>query len=136
MQLARAWHDAVVGDRIDYVILYVSDLDRAVAFYRDVVGLPFKFSDHGYAEFATTNLKFALFATARAGALVGREPTGALASEILILVDDVDAEATRLRAAGAEILSGPQDRPWGHRTVHVAGPDGHVVEFAEDIPRA
>lgn len=125
-----------MGDRIDYVILYVSDLERAIAFYRDVIGLPFKFSDNGYAEFATANLKFALFETARARALIGREPDGAFASEILILTDDVDAESERLRAAGAEILSGPEDRPWGHRTLHVAGPDGHVVEFAQEIPRS
>lgn len=125
-----------MGDRIDYVILYVGDLEHAIAFYRDVIGLPFKFSDHGYAEFATTNLKFALFEKSSARALIGREPDGAFASEILILVDDVDAEAARLRGAGAEILSGPEDRPWGHRTLHVAGPDGHVVEFAQEIPRA
>lgn len=123
-------------DRIDYVILYVSDLERAAAFYRDVVGLPFKFSEHGYAEFATANLKFALFETSRARALIGKEPEGDSGSEILILVDDVDAEAERLRAEGAEILSGPEDRPWGHRTLHVAGPDGHIVEFAREIPRS
>ena len=28
------------------------------------------------------------------------------------------------------------DRPWGHRTLHVADPDGFVVEFAQEIPRA
>jgi len=124
-------------DRIDYVILYVSDIERAVAFYRDVVGLPFKFSDRGYAEFATTNLKFALFDGSRARDLIRRDPSfGAFGSEVLIVVENVDAEAERLRAAGAEILSGPEDRPWGHRTLHVADPDGHVVELAQEIPRS
>ena len=131
-----AWFYAKMRDRIDYVILYVSDVDAAAAFYRDVIGLPFKFSDQGYAEFATNNLKFALFEKSRARALIGREPGGDSASEILVLVDDVDAEAARLRTAGAEILSGPEDRPWGHRTLHVAGPDGHVVEFAQEIHRS
>jgi hypothetical protein len=45
-----AWQYPEVRDRIDYTILYVSDLERAAAFFRDVVGLPFKFSDRGYAE--------------------------------------------------------------------------------------
>ncbi|HEV8420285.1 MAG TPA: VOC family protein, partial [Actinomycetota bacterium] len=27
-------------ERIDYVILYVRDLDRSISFYRDVIGLP------------------------------------------------------------------------------------------------
>ena len=125
-----------MSDRIDYVILYVSNLERAVAFYRDVIGLPFKFADDGYAEFATTNLKFALFHESRALELTGREPTGAFGCEVLIIVDDVDGEAERLRAAGAEILSGPTDRPWWHRTLHLADPDGHVVELAQEIPRS
>jgi lactoylglutathione lyase len=35
-----------------YVILYVSDVDTSIGFFRDVLGLPFKLQDAGYAEFA------------------------------------------------------------------------------------
>ena len=35
----------------------------------------------------------------------------------------------------AEILSGPVDRPWGQRTLHVADPDGNVVEFAKELEK-
>ena len=38
--------------RLGYAIL-VSDLDRSVAFYRDLLGLPFKFARELRAEFAT-----------------------------------------------------------------------------------
>lgn len=58
-------------------------------------------------------------------------PTG----EVAFVVDDVDAEAERMDALGVEILSRPLDRPWGHRTLYVLDPDGHVVEFAQEIPR-
>ena len=34
------------------------------------------------------------------------------------------------------VLRGPTDRPWGHRTLHLADPDGFVVELAQEIPRA
>ena len=78
---------------VGYVILFVADLERSVAFYRDVVGLEVR------------------------------------------LVGDVDGEAERLRAAGATILKGPVDRPWGHRTLHLEDPDGFVVELAAEIPR-
>jgi catechol-2,3-dioxygenase len=40
----------VAVDSVRYVILYVRDLDVSAAFYRDVVGLPFKLRDAGYAE--------------------------------------------------------------------------------------
>jgi lactoylglutathione lyase len=125
--------------RLDYVILYVLDLDRSIAFYRDVVGLEFKLRGEGYAEFAVEGTKFALFERSKLPELIGREPAAEAPSdptaEVVFVVADVDAEADRLRGAGAEILTGPVDRPWGHRTVHVADPDGHVVEFAQNIPR-
>jgi lactoylglutathione lyase len=60
---------------------------------------------------------------------------GGPAGEVLFLVDDVDAEAERLRGLGVEFLSGPVDRPWGHRTLHLLDPDGFVIELAQRIPR-
>jgi lactoylglutathione lyase len=122
-------------DRIGYVILYVGDLDASIAFYRDVIGLPYRFTDAGYAEFGTGGTRFALYERRRAEWLTGRTVTPGPAAEIVLLVEDVDAEAERLAKAGAAILSGPADRPWGHRTLHVADPDGFIVEFAQEIPR-
>jgi lactoylglutathione lyase len=122
-------------DRIAYVILYVSDLDASIAFYRDVLGLPYRFVDAGYAEFGTDGTRFALYERRRAEWLTGRPVTPGPAAEIVLLVDDVDAEAARLEALGTTILTGPADRPWGHRTIHLADPDGFVVELAQEIPR-
>ncbi|MDP9326694.1 MAG: VOC family protein [Actinomycetota bacterium] len=121
---------------VRYVILYVRDLEASAAFYRDAVGFPFKLRDAGYAEFVTGEARFGLLERARASDLIGREPTeGGPAGEILFLVDDVDAKAERLRGLGVEFLSGPVDRPWGHRTLHLLDPDGFVVELAQKIPR-
>ncbi len=122
-------------DRVGYIILYVSDLDASIAFYRDVIGLPFKFTDAGYAEFGTENTRFALYERRRAAWLTGSEVTPGPAAEVAFVVDDVDAQARLLAGRGARVLSGPADRPWGHRTLHVADPDGFVVEFAQEIPR-
>jgi lactoylglutathione lyase len=48
-------------ERVDYVILYVEDLDRSIAFYREMIGLQVKFRDRSYAEFVTEGSKFGLF---------------------------------------------------------------------------
>ena len=121
---------------VGYVILFVADLQASISFYRDVLGLQFKFSEHGYAEFATEGTRFGLFERARVPDLIGREARpGGPDAEVVFVVDDVDAWAPRLRDAGVAVLSGPVDRPWGHRTLHVADPDGHVVELAQEIRR-
>ena len=121
---------------VDYVILYVRNLDVSIAFYRDVVGLPFKFRQSTYAEFATDGTKFALFEQSAVPDLIGRPVTeGGPSGEVAFVVDDVDGEAERLSAAGVRILSPPVDRPWGHRTLYVLDPDEHVVEFAQEISR-
>jgi lactoylglutathione lyase len=126
----------VAVESVGYVILYVRDVEASVAFYRDALGLPFKLLDAGYAEFVTGETKFGLLERTRASDLIHREPTeGGPAGEVLFLVDDVDAEAERLRGLGVEFPPGPVDRPWGHRTLHLLDPDGFVVELAQDIPR-
>jgi lactoylglutathione lyase len=121
---------------LGHVILYVSDLDTSVAFYRDVAGLPHRFTDAGYAEFDTGSTRFALFEKRRAEWLTGGPVRPGPAGEVVLLVENVDAVAAELRSRGIPLLSEAADRPWGHRTVHVADPDGFVVEFAQEIPRA
>jgi catechol 2,3-dioxygenase-like lactoylglutathione lyase family enzyme len=75
----------VAVESVGYVILYVRDLDVSVAFYQDVVGLPFKLRDAGYAEFVTGETKFGLLERARASDLIHREPTeGGPAGEVLV----------------------------------------------------
>jgi lactoylglutathione lyase len=128
-----------VPPRLGYAILFVSDLERSVAFYRDVIGLPFRFASESYAEFATEGAKFSLFARSRLPWLIGREaPAGEVPwpqGEVAFFVDDVDAEHERLIAAGVRVLAPPTDRPWGERTLHVADPDGNVVELTRPKPR-
>ena len=124
-------------DQLGYVILFVADLQRSVAFYRDVIGLPFKLHGDGYAEFATDGARFGLYDRNRLGELTGQgtEPPARPGGEVVFLVGDVDAEAERLRGAGVRVLKGPVDRAWGHRTLHLEDPDGFVVELAQEIPR-
>ncbi|MGH2650361.1 MAG: VOC family protein, partial [Actinomycetota bacterium] len=95
-------------ETIDYVVLYVRELEASISFYRDVIELPFKLQDSGYGEFTTRGTKFGLYQRSRLPGLIGRPATGGgPAGEILFLVDDVDAEAERLRGLRVEILAGP-----------------------------
>ena len=119
--------------RIDYVIHYVDSLKRSVNFYRDIIGLTVRIEGDGYVEFEMENTKFSLFERSKLPELIGREGGSAPCSEIGFVIDDVDGEAKRLTDLGVEILSGPVDRPWRERTLHIADPDGHVIEFAQKL---
>ena len=46
--------------RVNYAIVFVSDMKRAVSFYRDVLGLPLRFESPGWTEFATDGATLAL----------------------------------------------------------------------------
>jgi lactoylglutathione lyase len=46
--------------RLTYAIKFVADMDRAVRFHRDTLGLPLKFQSPGWSEFATGETTLAL----------------------------------------------------------------------------
>jgi lactoylglutathione lyase len=46
--------------KLSYVIKFVADMDRAVKFYRDSLGLPLKFQSPEWSEFVTGETTLAL----------------------------------------------------------------------------
>jgi lactoylglutathione lyase len=118
---------------VDYVIQYVASLERSMTFYRDVIGLKVRIEGDGYVEFEMDNTKFSLFERSKLPELIGREAGNAPCGEIGFIIDDVDREAERLKGLGVQITSGPMDRPWGERTLHIGDPDGNIIEFAQKL---
>lgn len=51
----------------------------------------------------------------------------------LVYVNDVDSHFARSRAAGARILSEPEDTPYGDRNYRVEDPEGHRWMFATHL---
>jgi len=126
---------------LGYVVLFVEDLDRLVAFYADKVGFPVRLRAEGYVEFAVEGAKFALLARSRLGQLTGdahtgRPAPGAHEGAATILVEDVDRVHRELSARGVPFLGTPQNRAWGQRTVLFHDPEGHLIEIATNLPRA
>jgi catechol 2,3-dioxygenase-like lactoylglutathione lyase family enzyme len=115
--------------QINFVSVPVADQDRALAFYTGHLGFAVQ-TDVPYGEdwrwiFLTlpggqTRLHFA-----RASELRWAEGLPALT----LFMDDVDADAARLRAAGVEIVDGPKDAPWvsGVRYLIIKDSEGNAV---------
>lgn len=124
--------------RIDVVVLFVADLDRAKAFYRDTLGLRIKFEDEASAGFDFDPTMLLLLSIAGAQDLLSNEavavqrPTGA-SSQLVAFVEDVDAIYAELVGQGVEFVRKPIDREWGMRTAHFKDPDGNIWELAQTL---
>jgi predicted enzyme related to lactoylglutathione lyase len=105
------------------VNIFVTDLERATAFYRDKLGLALQFSsqEHGYASFAAgaVRLGVALPGADHAN-LVGRH-TG-----VGLEVADLEAEHVRLTGLGVQFTMPPARQPWGGFMAMIADADGNI----------
>ena len=121
----------------DYVVLIVTDLDRSLAFYTDLLGLPLGHRSGSYAQLDTGVTRISIYERDAMADTLGRSLTApdpdAPGFELGFLVDDCDRAFAELTQAGAEAAVPPTDRPWGQRTAYVRDPDGHLVELAQDI---
>ncbi|MFN0092976.1 MAG: VOC family protein [Acidimicrobiales bacterium] len=126
-------------DAPDYVVLVVEDLDRALAFYTGVLGLPLGHRSGPYAQLATGRTRLALYLRSAMadtlGAPAAPPDPDRPGFELGFKVGDVDAAFAELTAAGAAAVTPPTDRAWGQRTAYVRDPDGHLIELAEDARR-
>ncbi len=121
----------------DYVILIVEDLDRALRFYTDVLGLRLGHRSGDYAQLDTGATRLGLYtryAMAKTLGMSLKPPAhDAPGFEIGFKVPDVGEAFAELVGRGASAVMPPTDRPWGQRTAYVRDPDGHLIELAQDL---
>jgi predicted enzyme related to lactoylglutathione lyase len=113
---------------IGYVNVFVSDLERAIAFYGEVLGLKLAHAarEHGYASFEAGPVSLGLAQVGDdAAGLVGRH-TG-----IGLCVSDLEAAHAELRQRGVRFSMPPQRQPWGGFMAILADPDGNLFYLDE-----
>jgi catechol 2,3-dioxygenase-like lactoylglutathione lyase family enzyme len=117
---------------VGQIHISVTDVDRSVAFYRDVLGIPFLFQVPGQP--------MAFFASGDVRLYLGVPESQEFASKCTLYfrVDDIEAEHGRLAAAGVPMHGVP-------RVVHRDGgtelwmsflrdPDGHNIGLMQERP--
>jgi catechol 2,3-dioxygenase-like lactoylglutathione lyase family enzyme len=139
-----------------HISLATSDMDRFVAFYRDLLGLqldrisaipggfePFENivgmrpTAGQVAQFQLGNMQMEVFCystpTPRPGE---RRPACDVGiRHIAFDVRDIDADYARLKAAGVDFISPPQHlAPGGVTSCYFYDPDGNIVELQEIHP--
>ncbi len=129
--------------RLSFITLGVADLDTALRFYRDGLGLPTEgvigreFGPEAHVVFFRMQggLTLALWprtSLVKEARLADGPPSAAefsLAHNVGSRTE-VDALIAQARKAGATITRDPHDQPWGGYAGYFQDPDGHVWEIA------
>jgi uncharacterized protein len=132
--------------RIDIITLAVGDLQRALAFYRDGLGLDTRGvigSEYAGDEHTPAGA-LALFEL-RGGMLMALYPRSEFAKDASVSLappqsgefsighlvssrDEVDALLAQAQGAGATLTDEAHERPWGIYSGYFRDPDGHLWE--------
>lgn len=109
----------------DFVVYQTDDLDKSIAFYRDVLGLKLEghWEEIDWAEFAAPPTTLALWNPAKTMGGARAETGG---GAIALAVDDVAAAVEELKGKGMTVIAETMDTPVCEMAV-VADPDGNKV---------
>ena len=137
---------------VDVITLAVDDLDRALVFYRDGLGLetPGVTGTNFVGDEANAAGAVAMFHL-RGGLVLALYPRSELAKDADIpfgppktgefsigqLVEsrvEVDELLSQAERAGATLTGRPHDRPWGIYSGYFRDPDGHLWEIIWNPP--
>jgi lactoylglutathione lyase len=91
--------------KLSYAIKFVENMNRAVKFYRDELGLPLKFESPGWSEFATGETTLALHPASE------KNPAGSV--ELGFSVPDVQKFYQDMSARGVEFSMTPKKQDFG-----------------------
>lgn len=116
-------------DRLDLVFYWVSDLERAVSFYRDVLGLRLLRQDGAtWAEFDAGGRRFALH-------LAGDgQPVGGGGATAVFAVGDLNRAKTDLSSRGVTFVHEGDVEGYA-RFASFLDPDGNTVQLIEYASR-
>jgi catechol 2,3-dioxygenase-like lactoylglutathione lyase family enzyme len=128
----------MANDEVINVRYMVDDVDASIDFYTTHLGFELSTSaSPAFADVKRGNLRLLLagpLSSAGRPMPDGRKPGPGGWNRIHFVVDDIDAEVTRLRDAGAtfrnDIVSGP-----GGKQILLEDPSGNVVELFQPAAR-
>jgi lactoylglutathione lyase len=119
-------------------VVFVKDMAKCKAFYRDTLGLQVTEHDPEHVAVQMDNVYFLLLEVGAAAHMVSEQglelkieggPRGLLAAG----VEDIDASYEVLKARGVTFLRPPTDQPWGLRTAYFADPEGNLWEINQPV---
>ncbi len=110
--------------KLTYVIKFVGDMDRAVAFHRDTLGLPLKFTSPHWSEFATGETTLALHPASE------KNPPGSV--ELGVGVPDLQKFYEEMSAKGVAFSMPPTKQDFGEMLAQFVDSEGGRVSVSAE----
>jgi len=119
--------------KLSHSFLEVDDQDKALAFYRDVLGLEVR-NDVTFEgmRWLTVGPKSQPDVEIVLGEVGMGRPPGSL-NGVIFVTDDLDGTFERVSGAGAEVLQEPIDQAYGVRDCAFRDPSGNHIRFSQPI---
>jgi catechol 2,3-dioxygenase-like lactoylglutathione lyase family enzyme len=114
--------------KLDLVMIIVSDMERSVAFYRDVLGLQVEYESPAWSQVRAGDVSIGLHSTNGGDA---PSPGSVVMS---FSVDSTEGAVEELRSRGAEIAEEPKREEFGGYLAVVHDPDGYSIQLLEGWP--
>ena len=118
--------------RLNYAIVFVSDMKRSVSFYRDVLGLPLRFESPDWTEFATEGATLALHTSDPSSSSAERSRTDRAGQcRPGLSVSNLDEFHRRMVEQGVPCVQEPKST-FDARIAQYLDPDGLAISVGED----
>jgi len=108
----------------------VADVERSIAFYRDVLGMVVsdRWESDGRLMGVEVKAGTAVFMLAQDDWKKGRDRVKGEGFRLYCETsEDIDGLAGRIKSRGGRLAQEPRDEPWGSRTLAVEDPDGFKI---------
>jgi lactoylglutathione lyase len=116
--------------RVNYAIVFVSDMRRSISFYRDAIGLPLRFESPHWTEFETDGATLALHLAESSTPLSADDGSRAGTCRPGLRVPNLVEFHQRMIARNVRCLQEPTDA-FGSRVAQYADPDGLTISVGE-----
>jgi catechol 2,3-dioxygenase-like lactoylglutathione lyase family enzyme len=127
--------------KLDHVAIEISDLDRAVKFYTEVLGLRLMFRQvddvhheaFAFLELGGGNLELLqrLDEDNQPAAFAPIPLRRSNCPHVALLTEDLEALLEHLKSAAVPLVKGPLEIPGQVRWAYFTDPDGNVLEFVQ-----
>lgn len=111
-----------------------NDLQRSIAFYRDVLGFVIgeEWRENGTLQGCEMRAGAVTFYLNQDDFAKGRDRPKGIGSRLrCTTAQDLDRFAAEVKARGGALDQGPMDMPWGERQFMITDPDGFKLTFVQ-----